>query len=128
MLSLVAAISFAVLLAALAAFQIALLAGAPLGRLAWGGKDRVLPRAKRIGSAVAIVLYAGFAVLALVRAGAIGDVGDALPVVIAMWVVFGYLVLGIGLNALSRSPQERYVMTPVALLLAILAFVVALGR
>ncbi len=54
---------FCLLLAALAGFQAALLAGAPLGEYAWGGQHRVLPRRLRIGSAVAIVLYLLFAVI-----------------------------------------------------------------
>ena len=124
----IAAVVFTVLLALLAAFQIALIAGAPIGRFAWGGQDRVLDPRKRVGSVVAVVLYVGFAVLALTRAGVLFDAGEALPVVIAMWAVFGYLVLGVLLNALSRSRAERFVMTPVSLLLAILALVVALGR
>ncbi|MBN9607288.1 MAG: hypothetical protein J0G30_11820 [Actinomycetales bacterium] len=124
----IAAVVFTVLLALLAVFQIALIAGAPIGRFAWGGQDRVLDPRKRVSSVVAVVLYVGFAVLALTRAGVLFDAGQALPVVIAMWVVFGYLVLGVLLNALSRSRAERFVMTPVSLLLAILALVVALGR
>lgn len=46
----VAAIAFCVLMLALAVFQSALIAGAPIGQYAWGGRDRVLPRTKRIGS------------------------------------------------------------------------------
>ena len=48
------------LLAGLAVFQVALIAGAPLGRMAWGGQHRVLP-APRLGSAASIPLYRFFA-------------------------------------------------------------------
>jgi len=124
----VAAVVFAVLLGALAVFQLALVVGVPLGRLAWGGGDRVLTARKRVGSVVSVVLYAVFAVLALLRAGVVGDRGEELWAVIAMWVATAYLVVGVVLNAFSRSRPERFVMTPVALVLAILALVVALGR
>lgn len=124
----VAAVAFTVLLVAMAGFQIALIAGVPWGRAAWGGADAVLPANKRIGSVIAVVLYVAFAVLALVRADVLGEAGDALGIVIAMWVVFGYLALGVLMNAISRSKLERFIMTPVALVLAILALVVALGR
>ncbi len=60
-----AAALFCAILAALAVFQVALIAGAPLGHLAWGGQDRVLPRTKRAGSVVSVVLYAAFALLAV---------------------------------------------------------------
>ena len=58
------------LLGGLAVFQVLLIAGAPLGRFAWGGQNAVLPARLRIGSAVSIVLYAVFAVLMLQVAGA----------------------------------------------------------
>jgi hypothetical protein len=124
-----AAVLFAVILAALAVFQIALIAGAPLGHLAWGGQDRVLPPRKRGGSVVSVVLYVAFALLGFERV----DMIDLLPagadlfVRIAMWVVAGYLVLGIPLNLASRSKPERYVMTPVAAVLAALALILALS-
>jgi hypothetical protein len=124
-----AAVAFAAILAAVAVFQIALIAGAPLGHLAWGGQDRVLPPRKRGGSVVSVVLYVAFAMLGLERAGVI----DLLPpgadtfLVIAMWVVAVYLALGILLNLASRSKPERYVMTPVAAVLAVLGVLVALG-
>ncbi|WP_396643537.1 hypothetical protein [Microbacterium sp.] len=44
-----------------------------------------------------------------------------------MWVIFGYLVLGIILNAISRSKPERYTMVPVVIVLAALSLLIALG-
>jgi len=46
---------------------------------------------------------------------------------IAMWVVFAYFVLGILMNAISRSKPERYLMVPVSILLAITSFFIAAG-
>ena len=121
-----AAIALTVILALLAVFQLALVLGAPLGRFAWGGTHRVLPARLRIGSAVSIVIYAVIAVLALDRVGAIDLVPDVVSTV-GMWVVFAYFVLGIPLNAISRSRGERYTMTPIVAVLAILSLVVALS-
>ena len=121
-----AAIALTVILAALAVFQLALAFGAPLGHFAWGGQHRVLPTRLRIGSLVSIVIYAVIAVLALDRAGVIDVVSDTVSTV-GMWVVFAYFVLGIPLNAISRSRPERYTMTPVVAVLAILSLLVALG-
>ena len=114
------------LLAALAVFQGLLVAGQPLGRFAWGGQHEVLPPNLRIGSAVSIGLYAAFAVLILQAAGVISPVPDGVAVV-AIWVLTGYLVLGIGMNAISRSRPERLTMTPVVALLAGSCLVLALG-
>ncbi|MGR0220094.1 hypothetical protein [Agromyces sp. ZXT2-6] len=121
-----AAIALTVILAVLAAFQLALALGAPLGRFAWGGAHRVLPTRLRIGSLVSIVIYAAIAALALDRVGLIDVVPDAVST-IGMWVVFGYFVLGIVMNAISRSKPERYTMTPVVTLLALLSLLVALS-
>ena len=112
-----AAVVALVLLAALAVFQGLLVAGFPLGRFAWGGRSEVLPVGLRIGSVVSIALYAVFAVLILQAAGCL----TLLPagfVAVAIWVLAGYFVLGIVLNAISRSRPERLVMTPVTVLLA----------
>ncbi|MEL4319954.1 hypothetical protein WJX64_13135 [Leifsonia sp. YIM 134122] len=122
----VAAIALCVILAALAIFQLALILGAPIGRFAWGGQHRVLPAKLRIGSAVAIVIYALIGTLALDRASVIDVVPDAVSTV-GMWVAFGYFVLGIPLNAISRSRPERFTMTPVVIVLAALSLLVALG-
>ena len=121
-----AAIILTVLLAVLAVFQLALALGAPLGRFAWGGAHRVLPPKLRIGSLVSIVIYALIVVITLDRAGIIDVVPDPVSTV-GMWVVFGYFVLGIPLNAISRSKPERFTMTPVVTVLAVLSLLVALG-
>lgn len=122
-----AAIAACVVLAGLAVFQAILVAGAPLGRYAWGGQHQVLPRNLRIGSAVSIVLYALFGYVALGKAGIVAPLGGMAFTSVAMWVLTGYFALGVVMNAISRSKPERLVMTPVALLLALLYFTVAAG-
>ncbi|WP_426183342.1 hypothetical protein [Microbacterium sp. TWP3-1-2b2] len=120
------ALLFTVILAALVVFQLTLVFGAPIGRFAWGGQHRVLPRRLRIGSTVSVLIYAFMAVVAFDRLGAIDAFPDGFSVV-AMWVIFGYLCLGILLNAVSRSKPERYTMTPVVIVLAVLSLLIASG-
>jgi hypothetical protein len=115
----VAAVVVSVLLAGLAVFQVALAAGAPLGRFAWGGRSEVLPLALRIGSAVSVVSYA---VIAWLVWRAVAQPQDAW-----IWVVTAFFAVGIGMNAASRSRPERLVMTPIVLVLALSCLVVALG-
>lgn len=120
------ALALTVILALLAVFQIALALGAPLGRLAWGGQPRFLPARLRIGSLVSVLIYALIAVLAWDRVRAI----DVVPNVVAqvgMWIVFAYFVLGILMNAISRSKPERFTMVPVTIVLAVLSFLIAMG-
>jgi hypothetical protein len=97
-----AAIALTVILAVLAVFQLALALGAPLGH------------------------YAVIALLALDRVDLIDVVPDPVSTV-GMWIVFAYFVLGIPLNAVSRSKAERYTMTPVVTVLAVLSLLVALS-
>ena len=115
-----------VVLAGLAVFQALLVAGQPLGQFAWGGQHTVLPTGLRVGSAVSIALYAGFAVLILCAAGSLALLPTGF-VDVAMWVLTGYFALGIGLNAISRSMPERLVMTPLVAVLFTCCLVVALA-
>lgn len=116
-----------VLLAGLAVFQIALAAGAPLGHLAWGGKDRVLPRGLRVASALSVPLYALFAWIISAAVGRATEFGDYVyETPPALWVLTAYFGIGVLANAASRSRPERLVMTPVALVLALCCLVIAL--
>jgi hypothetical protein len=123
----IAAIAACTILAALAVFQAALIAGAPIGRFAWGGQHDVLPPRLRVGSAVSIVLYAAFALVILERAGLATIFSSPGFVQVASWVLFGYFTLGILMNGISRSKPERNTMAPVSLVLAALVLLVALG-
>lgn len=120
------AIAGLVLLSLLAAFQIALAAGAPLGRFAFGGRHEVLPLDLRIGSAVAVLVYALFALFLLSKAGLASIVGEPL-LTVGMWVITAYLVLAAVLNLLSRSKSERALMTPVALAIGAVFLVVTVA-
>ena len=114
------------ILALLTVFQFALICGAPIGRFAWGGQHTVLPAKLRIGSIVAIVLYAIFAVFILSKSGVINVISDPTILRIGMWVFTGYFALGIFMNAISRSKPERIVMVPVCVVLATLFLLVTL--
>ena len=122
-----AALAACAVLACLGIFQGALIIGAPLGRMAWGGRHNVLPTRLRIGSAVSLALYALFGYAALARANMAQPlVSDAVTAVV-VWVLAVYFALGVVMNGISRSRPERLIMTPVALVLAALYLVLALG-
>lgn len=126
-MSVAAAVVFAAVLGGLAVLQLLVASGRPYGRLVWGGQHEVLPRRLRVGSVVSVLLYAAFAALLLSRSGLLPG-GATAVVVVGTWVLVAYLALGVALNGISRSRPERLVMTPVALVLACCALVVALGR
>lgn len=121
----IAALATAVgILALLAVLQLGVVAGAPWGRFVWGGQFDVLPTRLRIGSAVSIPLYVGFAWVLLGRAGVL--TGGAPWMTVAVWVLVGYFGLGVGLNLISRSSAERWTMAPACLVLAGCTLVIAL--
>jgi len=122
-----AALIFCTLFGGLAVFQLTLALGAPLGRFAWGGGHERLPTALRIGSAISIALYALFCAIIAERAGLVALFPWSSVSEIGAWVVTGYLGLGIVMNAISRSPYERYTMTPLIIVLFAMASIVALS-
>lgn len=115
------------ILACLAIFQLALILGAPIGKFAWGGSHRILPTKFRIGSAVSVLLYLVFSALILDKAGVISIFGSDSLVKVVMWVVTVYFFGGVLINGISRSKYERNVMTTIALVLAILFFLVTIS-
>jgi len=123
----VAATTILIVLAVLTIFQLALIIGAPIGRFAWGGRHAVLPLRLRIGSAISVIIYAFIVLLVVNKAGFVHMIGIGNFINIALWIVTVYLALGIGMNAISRSKSERYVMTPTATLLTMCLAIIAAG-
>lgn len=121
------AIISCVTLGALAIFQVTLILGAPIGKFAWGGKHTVLPMNLRIGSIISIFLYAVIAVIILSKAGLISSFVNRGVIDVAIWIIAIYFSIGVILNGMSRSRYERHLMTPVALILAVLTILVALS-
>jgi len=116
-----------VLLLALSILQVLVASGLPFGRLVWGGAHEVLPPRLRVGSVISVALYAMFALILIDRAGLAAVFGWEPFGVVATWVLFGYFTLGIVMNAISRSRQERNVMVPVTVILAACTLVIALS-
>lgn len=116
------------LLIGLSIFQLTLALGAPIGRFAWGGQHIVLPTKLRISSLLSIVLYFIFLVFLWSATNLIAPISNAAFVTMGVWIIAMYMLLGIAMNAISRSKSERFLMTPVASILALCFLVVALAR
>ncbi len=121
MMSRAAAVIATLVLAGLAVLQALVAAGRPYGRFVWGGRHETLPTGLRIGSAVSIVLYLAIAAVLIARSTGPGSTF----VRVAAWVICAYMVLGTGLNAISRSPSERTVIAPLVGVLAVCALIIA---
>lgn len=122
-----AAVAAAVGFLVIAAFQLALALGAPLGRAAWGGTHVRLPTGLRIASAFAVGVWVLAALIVLGRAGF--RVSPLPPAFVrwGTWILVGVSVLGALMNFASRSSWERFIWGPAALILAVLCLVVAQG-
>jgi hypothetical protein len=119
----------AVLIAAVAAFQVALAAGLPLGEATMGGRastvDGVLKppyRAIALVSAVVLVLAAW---IVLGRAGTVPVFLGGQALGWAAWVVAGFMALNTVTNLSGRHPLERRGMASITLLGALLVGYVA---
>jgi hypothetical protein len=109
-------------------FQALLVAGVPWGAAAWGGQHPgVLPTGLRAASAVSGAVVFPLIILYVIDSADLADIswlpgsGPA-----AMWVLFGFFVLGTLMNAASRSRIER-IWAPVNLILAFCCLVIALN-
>jgi len=123
----IAALVSTIILAILSIFQIALALGAPIGQFAWGGQHKVLPPNLRVGSVLSIIIYFGIATCLLSKSSLYQITPQGTLLDVLVWIIFAYLVLGILMNAISRSEPERYTMTPTAIILAGCVFIIALA-
>lgn len=112
---------------ALMVFQICLAAGAPWGRLAWGGAHERLPRTLRIGSAISAAVMAALTWYYLSWAFDWPPVLPEAARTMTAWVLVALFSAGTLMNAASRSRPERLVMTPVNVVLLACSLSIALA-
>jgi len=106
------------LLAGVTAFQVSLAAGAPWGRLAWGGgHEGVLPADLRVASAGAAVLWGAVTV-----AVATQRPRSTRAQTMLLRGVCGVSVIGAALNLASPSLPERALWAPVTAAVAVLTW------
>ena len=120
-----AATGYAIVVAGVIAFQVALALGAPWGSYAMGGAfpGRFPPR-MRIAALVQAGLLAVTGTIVLSRAGLIlpawSDAARSL-----IWAVVAVALAALVLNAISPSAGERRIWVPVALAMLVCSLVVA---
>ena len=106
-------------------FQLALALGAPWGEMAMGGKyPGRFPPKLRVGAIMQMLLLAFFGLVVLTRAGLIFS--DFLEVSkSAIWFVVVMCVVSAILNIITPSKKERKLWSPVTIVLAVCALIVA---
>jgi hypothetical protein len=115
-------------LALVLGFQLLLVAGAPFGHAAWGGRHRVLPTKLRAASAAAAVIIAVMAWVVLARAGMVVPGAGSAAIRVAAWVLVVFFALNTVANGVSKSAVERFVMTPATLFMVACLVVVATAQ
>lgn len=105
-------------------FQVALIAGAPWGRLTQGGShEGRLPVSGRIGAGVSIVVLAAMAAAILSAAG----LQPHWPIWTG-WVALTVQLISMVLNWITPSRPERRLWGPITTLMFVLALLVVLSR
>ena len=124
----IAALIQAVIAIGVAVFQIALVAGAPLGEYTMGGQHPgKLPGQFRVTAAVSAIIMVAQSGHYLAQAGILNPALSPGQNAIVNWFWFGFAVLGLIVNSISRSKKERNLWVPVLLVSAICTLLVALN-
>mgnify|MGYP006297232929 CR=1 FL=1 len=122
----VAAFVATVILGILAFFQLLLAAGAPFGRMAWGGRQPpVLPPPLRVVSSFGAFILATFLIAVLARAGIVRGFLPAEVVGPVTWGIAGMLGLAAVAKLTSRGRAERLVMAPLTAVASVATALVA---
>lgn len=120
----IATVTFVTILLGLSIFQIILALGYPFGEFAWGGQHKVLPKYLKIGSVFSVFLYFLFIAIFLSKSGSVQLITNESVLNFSFTAVTVYSLVGIFVNAISRSKKERFVMTPLVAMLALCCLVV----
>ena len=119
----------ALAMVAVAAFQLALVFGAPWGAYTQGGQTKgALDTSGRVFAAIscAILLVMAAAVLARVREGPLKTAPRKLVTPLA-WFTTLYSALAVVLNVATQSSSERAVFAPTAIVLFVLVVTTMVG-
>ena len=96
--------------------------GLPLGEFTMGGKHKVLPIQMRFASGSALIFQL-IAIFSVLYVGEIISLSIPFSLARGVCIFFGfYLLLNTGMNLMSFSKKEKYVMTPLALIGSICFF------
>ena len=105
-------------------FQLSLALGAPLGHAAWGGMYNVLPKNLRAESFFSAFLFFCGIIVFRGRAGKLSHPPSLLFFRLGSILLALMFSISALLNLVSYSAWERYLMAPIALLLAICGWII----
>ena len=121
----IAAVIYALATLVVVGFQVALALGAPWGEYAMGGKyPGRFPAPMRVAAVVQAIVLGLIALVVLDRAGLLA-LGWTAALPWLAWVPVVVALLSAAMNAATRSPMERRLWLPVAIVMLLTSIVVA---
>ncbi|MBZ2132111.1 hypothetical protein K1I99_08590 [Streptococcus gordonii] len=115
----------AVLFGAIVIMTVLVACGLPLGEYTMGGQHKILPKKFRLAAVISVAIQI-FAMIIILQAG--GLLPLWLPFKVTKYICFffaAYLSLNTIMNMISKSKKEKYVMTPLSLIVAICFWITA---
>lgn len=114
-----------ILFLAIAIMTVLVACGLPLGEFTMGGQHKVLPKKFRIMAVASIVIQL-FAIIIILQAGGFIPLWFSYRITrYSCYFFAAYLVLNTMMNLISKSKKERYLMTPISLVISICYWVTA---
>ena len=121
MLSILGAVLFGVI----AIMTVLVACGLPLGEFTMGGQHKILPKKLRVAAVISVVIQI-FAMIIILQAG--GFISLWLFFKVTKYICFffaAYLSLNTIMNMISKSRKEKYVMTPLSVIIGICFWITA---
>ena len=121
MLSILGAVLFGII----AIMTVLVACGLPLGEFTMGGQHKILPKKLRDAAVISVAIKI-FAMILILQAG--GFISLWLSFKVTKYICFffaAYLSLNTIMNMISKSRKEKYVMTPLSLIVGICFWITA---
>ena len=115
----------ALLFGVIAIMTVLVACGLPLGEYTMGGQHKILPKKFRIAAVISVAIQI-FAMIIILQAGGLLPLWLSFKVTKYICFFFAtYLSLNTIMNMISKSKKEKYVMTPLSLIVAICFWITA---
>ena len=115
----------AVIFGVIATMTVLVACGLPLGEFTMGGQHKVLPKNLRVAAVISVAIQI-FAMIIILQAGGFIPLWFSFKVTKYICFFFAaYLSLNTIMNMISKSRKERFVMTPLSLIVGICFWITA---
>ena len=115
----------AVIFGVMATMTVLVACGLPLGEFTMGGQHKILPKNLRVAAVISVAIQF-FAMIIILQAGGFIPLWFSFKVTKYICFFFAaYLSLNTIMNMISKSRKERFVMTPLSLIVGICFWITA---